>query len=124
MSKAKRVTTMSGFASVARQLLTQPPSREGNKRGEALAQLEELEQAGLSKEYTFRVIKEVIDDCTDEDKSIKLAGAKLLVQMHGMLTNDERAAVAPIFNLVIQGDNVKVNSMLCPSFTPAGSDAH
>ena len=118
MSVANGVS-VPGFATLAKSLIVQTQSQPAIKKGDSVQErlntIELLEETGMSPRYALQVLKDIIDDCGEDDKSIKLQAAKLLIQVHGMLSSEEVTKAAPVFNLVIQGDNVKVNTMLCPN---------
>lgn len=108
---------MSGFATVANQLLKatlQPGAKVAASVTERLNDIEILANSGFSKEHVFRDLRELYNDCTDDEKTIKLAIGKLMVQVHGMLNKEETVKVAPTIVLNIQGDNMRINAMLCP----------
>jgi hypothetical protein len=111
---------MSGFAQVAKQLITQtqrqPAARKGDSIEDKLDHIQLACNAGFSPLEIFRDLRELWNDCGDDDKGIKLQISKLMIQVHGMLSSDEVQRAAPQFTLVIQGDNARVNNMLCPNF--------
>ena len=110
---------MAGFASVAKSLLEQknlqPAAKVGNSVAEKLDHIQIACNNGFSPEHIFRDLRDLYNDCTEEDKSIKLQISKLMIQVHGMLSSDEVQRSAPTFVLNVQGDNVRVNAMLCPN---------
>lgn len=110
---------MSGFASVAKSLLVQKHLQTGPKVGNSVAEkldhIEVMSNAGFSPEHIFRDLRELYNECGDEEKSIKFQIQKLMIQVHGMLSSDETQRIAPTFVLNIQGDNARVNTMLCPN---------
>lgn len=112
---------MSGFNQLAKTLISStlpPPSlKTGSKVADKLANLQVLNEAGFSPAEVFRDLRELYDDCGDEDKVVKFQISKLMIQVHGMLNNEEVARVAPSFNIVINAESgSRVNTMLCPDF--------
>lgn len=111
---------MSTFTSAAKNLISlataQPSIKRGSSVAERLSTLELLDEVGMGPKYALHTLKDIIDDCTEDDKAVKLQATKLLIQVQGMLTPEDAGRVAPVFILNIQGDNTKVNSMLCPGF--------
>ncbi len=108
---------MSGFSQVANQLLRtqlQPAAKRGESVSERLDHIEIMSKNGFSAEHVFRDLRELYDECEADDRSLKFQISKLMIQVHGMLSSDEQARAAPTFILNIQGDNAKINTMLCP----------
>lgn len=107
------------FSQVANDLILAkrtPAARNGDSAEQKLSHIELMCKNGLSPEHIFRDLRDLINDCTDEEKNVKLQALKLLTQIHGMLSNDDVQKATPHFTLVIQGDNTRVNNMLCPTF--------
>jgi len=78
--------------------------------------VEALSRAGFSVEETCMELRALYDDCTEDEKGIKRQILDTIAKMNGMLTPEETGVkIAPIFNLQINGDNLRVNNMLCPT---------
>ena len=107
-----------GFNQAAKALISKtvavPPVRAGNRVEEKLDHIKLLNDAGFSPREIFRDLRTLADECTDEEKGIKKQILELMIKVHGLMNNDEPVKATPIFQLVIQGDNARVNTMLCP----------
>lgn len=112
---------MSGFNKIAQSLISQrlaPPVqniRRTDQLEEKLDHIKLLNESGFSPREIFRDLRDLADECTDEEKGIKKQILELMIKVHGMMNIDEVAKVAPIFQLIISGDNARVNTMLCPA---------
>ena len=100
--------------SLISQTVRPPAVKRGDSIEDKLDHIKLLNESGFSPKEVFQDLRELYDDYGDDDKPIKLQISKLMIQVHGMLNNEEVARVAPVFQLVIQGDNARVNTMLCP----------
>lgn len=102
--------------SLLAQTLTAPVHRPHNDTAVKLDKINQLfHEAGFSPKDVLRDLRELADDCGEDDKNVKLQISKLMLQALGMLSNDEVAAKsAPTFQIVIQGDGNRINTMLCP----------
>lgn len=118
---------MSGFASAAKSLISQaaPPHQKTNQpqvlqavnRESAVERLDHirlLSKNGFSPDEVLRDLRELYDACEPDEKSIRLQISKLMIQVLGMLAGTEEVKAAPSFTFVIQGDNNRINTMLCP----------
>lgn len=106
-----------GFELVAKSLLRSaiPTALTPNDTEGKLNHLKQLSEAGFSPRRIFEDLRELADECGEDDRNVKLNIMKLAVQMHGMLTTEDQVKVAPTFILNVSGDNVRVNAMLCPA---------
>lgn len=110
---------MSSFNQMAKTLIAStlpPPSaKRSSEVADKLNNLQILSDSGFSPKEVFRDLRELYDSCETEDKTIKFQISKLMVQVHGMLNNEEVARVTPSFQLVINAESgSRVNAMLCP----------
>lgn len=115
---------MSGFSQVAKSLISQvaspqlvatrPPSNSYETAVERLDHIKLLSDNGFSPHEVLRDLRELYDSCDTDEKSIRLQISKLMIQVLGMLSSEEVARSAPSFTIVVQGDNNRVNAMLCP----------
>lgn len=105
---------MSGFAQAAKSLVAQIDRPLNSNPENKLDKIKVMAAEGFSPSAIFRDLRELYDECTDEDKNIKLQIQKLMLQVHGLLAAEEVQRAAPTFTLVINGDNARVNTMLCP----------
>jgi Holliday junction resolvasome RuvABC DNA-binding subunit len=94
----------------APQTFKPEPSDNKNKNFQALM------NAGFSPAETCRELRELYDSCDDDEKSIKRQILEMIVKMNGMMTPEEQGKAAPIFVIQVNGDNTRVNTMLCPGF--------
>jgi hypothetical protein len=113
---------MSGFAQIAKSLISQsqttpisqPSIKSGDSREAALDHIKLLSDSGFSPKEVLRDLRELYDSCETDEKSIRLQISKLMIQVLGMLNSEDAARATPSFTLIIQGDNARVNTMLCP----------
>lgn len=111
-----------GFNQAAKSLIATTIAPPASKRGAAVADklsnLEILSKSGFSPEEVFRDLRELYDDCDAEDKTIRFQISKLMIQVHGLLNQEEVARVMPSFQIVINAESgSRVNTMLCPLAT-------
>lgn len=109
-----------GFELVARNLLQKTGAAPGptlqTKVTDKIKLVEALKRANFSVEETCMELRSLYDECTEDEKNIKRAILDTIAKMNGMTTPEELVGrVVPIINLQINGDNVRVNNMLCPS---------
>lgn len=111
-----------GFEHVAKDLLKKsgaiqviPVSKD--KIRDKIKLAEALAKAGFSVEETCHELRTLYDECDESEKGIKRQILETIAKMNGMLTPDpvETGRMAPVINLQVNGDNVRVNAMLCPS---------
>lgn len=110
---------MSSFNQMAKTLIASTLPTQAQKKSseiaDKLSNLEILSQSGFSPREVFRDLRELYDSCGDDDKMLKFQVNKLMIQVHGMLNNEEVARVAPTFNIVINADSgARVNTMIAP----------
>jgi hypothetical protein len=105
---------MSGFSVMAKSLISQTVEPSKNSTSEKLDHIKLMAKEGFSPSDIFRDLRELYDACEDDEKSIKLQISKLMIQVQGLLTPDDIQRAAPSFQIVIQGDGARVNTMLCP----------
>lgn len=108
-----------GFELVAKNLLQKSGVSPGptlqTKVNDKIKLVEALKRANFSVEETCMELRNLYDECTEDEKNIKRAILDTIAKMNGMTTPEEGAQRAvPIINLQINGDNVRVNNMLCP----------
>lgn len=104
------------FNIAARSLLkTVPQTKPIGEKVSKDQVLQKLDAAGFSLEDTFRELRELYDN-TEED-SVKRGILTDLMKVRGLLTTEQAAREIPSIVIQIQGDNTKVNAMLCPPVT-------
>ena len=86
----------------------------GSSVAEKLDHIALLNESGFSPRAIFRDLRELADDCGDDEKGIKKQILELMIKVHGLMNTEEVAKVTPNFTIVIQGDGARVNAMLCP----------
>ena len=79
-----------------------------------------LNQAGLSPRAIFDSLKDLIDNCDDDEKAIKLQALKFASQLQELLREEETVRSTPTIILNITGDNARINGMLCPNLATNG----
>lgn len=99
------------FDQIARGLIREVKAEPARER---FNHINALKRAGLDGDTVAREFRSLIDDCGEEDKAVKLRALEALSRMHGFMQPDEVVRQAPIIQLNIQGDNVRVNAMLAP----------
>lgn len=109
-----------GFELVAKNLLKRTGAIEDTplktKVNDKIKLVEALSRAGFSVEETCMELRALYDDCNEDEKNIKRAILDTIAKMNGMLTPEDTGIRAvPIINLQINGDNLRVNTMLCPT---------
>lgn len=72
----------------------------------------ELETAGFSRQQLFYAYRDLYDMA--EEESTKRQILDSMAKIHGLMTPEEASKVAPVINLQVNGDNVRINAMLCP----------
>lgn len=82
---------------------------------EQFNKLVELNRSGLAPKEIFTSLRDLIDDCTDEEKGIKLQALKFAAQLQELLQVEDQVKQAPTIVLNITGNNARVNAMLCPN---------
>ena len=82
------------------------------KTGRA-AILNELASAGFSRQDLFYKYQELYE--TSEEEATRRQILDSMAKIHGLMTPEESSRVAPVFQLQINGDNVRINAMLCPA---------
>ena len=85
-----------------------PKSGDKNKHFQALL------NSGFGPEDTCRELRSLYDECEDDEKGIKRQILEMIVKMNGMMTPEEQVRAAPTFVIQVNGDNARVNTMLCP----------
>lgn len=114
---------MGNFNQIAKSLLTQvstPPVNVGRESvTDKLDSLKLLSENGFSPREVLRDLRELYDACETDEKAIRLQISKLMIQVLGMLKNEEVQRAVPSITFVIQGDNNRINTMLCPLATEA-----
>lgn len=108
-----------GFELVAKNLLQKTGASPGptlqSKVTDKIKLVEALRRANFSVEETCMELRSLYDECTEDEKQIKRAILDTIAKMNGMMTPEETGVRAvPVINLQINGDNVRVNQMLCP----------
>jgi len=103
---------------IAKQLLNEAAPIPSGK-SERLNAARALERNGLGVDTVLTEYRNLLDDCGEDDKSVKLKALGDLAKMSGLMQIEEQQRAAPIIHLNINGDNARVNAMLCPNFNEA-----
>lgn len=105
------------FAQIAKGLLTQSaiPINSGKPQGRADI-MARLDNAGFAVEDIFRDLRQLYED-TEED-SIKRGIMSDILKVRGLMQSDAQRPEVPQIIINVAGNNVKVQSMLCPAFGP------
>lgn len=123
-----------GFSSVAKTLISRTAAPVAHQKTQVIRpistvpevgeadHLQVMNDAGFSVGEIFRDYRELLNECTDEDKTLKKQILDTMVKVRGLMTPDESVRATPIFQIVVQGDNTRVNTMLCPNLGARSAD--
>lgn len=101
------------FDQVAKSLIQQS-QKTPKDISDSNSKTRELEAAGWGRVEVLREYRDLYD--TTEEDSTKRQILDKVATMHGLLSPESAGANMPIIQINIQGDNTKVNAMLCPNF--------
>lgn len=103
------------FEHLAKSLLKET-KLEGTNGVNRASVLTDLAAAGFSRQELFFKYQELYE--TSEEEATKRQILDSMSKIHGLMTPEEVGKVAPVFQLQVIGDNVRVNAMLCPPPPP------